>query len=390
MTPLHTLGDDFMTKFKFDPIYNEEFADTIAKAKPLITDTSFCTLLMSDAHIEYSGGLEPERPGIMRQLDAIKALADEIGADAIMLGGDMIHGTNSYEGAMSDLNTYAEVLKDSTVPVLPARGNHDDNGYHNTNRPPEITHYDPHYCPISFIVNQQMWVDTLVDRVCKDKAIHADGDPKSTYYYADFEDKKVRMIFLDAYDSPYVCSDGEHIDTASEGWNHVSDEQIHWLCDVALDLGKDGWNFIVCSHAPLKNFGSYRNHTEIMGIFSAFNNREIYKNDRLGIIKDFTKATSSAPLQLFGHTHLTVTKSCTKEKMQLIGVGSAKISFYDADIPRLLAYGDYDYGEMHPRKAGDYTEANIDVVIMDKGIIHKIRFGAGIDQRFDVADYMNY
>ncbi len=379
-----------MTTFPFDPIYNEEFADTVKKAKPLITDTSFCTLLMSDAHIEYSGGIEPERPGIMRQLDAIKALADEIGADAIMLGGDILHGTNSHEGAMNDLNTYAEALKDAPVPVLPARGNHDDNGYHNSNKPPEIKGYDPHYCPISYIVNQQMWTDTLVDRVCKGKAIHADGDPKSTYYYADFDDKKVRMIFLDAYDAPYISSNGEHIDTASEGFNHVPDHQIKWLCDVALDTSKDGWNFIACSHAPLKNFGTYRNHKEIMEIFSAFNNREIYKNERLGIIKDFTKATASTPLQLFGHTHLTVTKSCKQEKMQLIGVGSAKISFYDQDIPRLLAYGDYDYGEMHPRKAGDFTEANIDVVIMDKGVIHKIRFGAGVDQRFDVADYMNY
>lgn len=379
-----------MTKFKFDPIYNEEFADTVAKAKPLITDTSFCVLLMSDAHIEYSGGLEPERPGIMRQLDAIKALADEIGADAIMLGGDIIHGTNSHEGAMRDLNTYADVLKDAPVPVLPARGNHDDNGYHSAQKPPEITHYDPHYCPISYIVNQQMWVDTLVDRVCKDKAIRDANDPKSTYYYADFPDKKVRMIFLDAYDYPYVASNGFHLDCASEGWNHVPDHQIKWLCDVALDSTKDGWNFIACSHAPFKNFGSFANRDEIIGIFSAFNNREIYKNERLGFIKDWTGATASAPLQLFGHTHLTVTKNCKSEKMQLIGVGSAKISFYDADIPRLLAYGDYDYAEMHPRKAGDFTEANIDVIIMDKGIIHKVRFGAGIDQRFDVADYMNY
>lgn len=379
-----------MTKFPFDPIYNEEFADTIAKAKPLITDTSFCVLLMSDAHIEYSGGLQPERPGIMRQLDAIKALADEIGADAIMLGGDIIHGTNSHEGAMRDLNTYAEVLKDAPVPVLPARGNHDDNGYHSAQKPPEITHYDPHYCPISYIVNQQMWVDTLVDRVCKDKAIHDANDPKSTYYYADFDDKKVRMIFLDAYDYPYVATNGIHIDTASEGWNKVPDHQIKWLCDVALDTTKTGWNFIACSHAPFKNFGSFGNRDEIMGIFSAFNNRQIYKNERLNIVKDFTEATASTPLQLFGHTHLTVTKSCAPEKMQLIGVGSAKVSFYPRPIPELLAHGDYDYGEMHPRKAGDCTEANIDVIIMDKGVINKIRFGAGVDQKFDVTDYMNY
>ncbi len=379
-----------MTKFPFDPIYTEEFEDTVKKAKPFITDTSFCVLFMSDAHIEYSGGLEPERPGIMRQLDAIKALADEIGADAIMLGGDILHGTNSHEGAMKDLNTYAEVLKDAPVPVLPARGNHDDNGYHNTNKPAEIKGYDPHYCPISYIVNQPMWVDTLVDRVCKGKAVHAEGDPRSTYYYADFEDKKVRMIFLDAYDAPYVSSNGVHIDTASEGFNHVPDHQIKWLCDVALDLSKKGWNFIACSHAPLKNFCSYRNHPEIMQIFSAFNNRKVYKNERLGIVKDFTEATSSTPLQLFGHTHLTVTKSCNEEKMQLIGVGSAKVSFYQRSIPDLLGHGDYDFAEMPERVAGNYTEANIDVVIMDKGKITKIRFGAGIDQIFDVTDYMNY
>ena len=379
-----------MAKYEIDPIYNEEFNDTVKKAKSLMTDTAFCALLMSDAHIEYAGGLEPERPGIMRQVGVIQALAKEIGADAIMLGGDILHGTNSHEGAMNDLNLYAEALKDAPVPVLPARGNHDDNGYHSAQKPPEITHYDPHYCPISYIVNQQMWVDTLVDRVCKDKAIHDANDPKSTYYYADFPDKKVRMIFLDAYDYPYVASNGFHLDCASEGWNHVPDHQIKWLCDVALDTTKDGWNFIACSHAPFKNFGSFGNRDEIMGIFSAFNNREIYKNERIGIIKDWTKATASAPLQLFGHTHLTVTKNCALEKMQLIGVGSAKVSFYQKPIPNLLAHGDYDFAEMPERVAGNYTEANIDVIIMDKGKINKIRFGAGIDQTFDVCDYMNY
>lgn len=378
-----------MATAKIDPIYIEEFEDTVKKAKPFITDTSFCVLLMSDTHIEYCGGLVPERPGVMRQVEAIQSLAGEIGADAIMLGGDILHGTNSHEGAMRDLNIYAECFKDSPVPVLPARGNHDDNGYHNTKDRPGDK-YDPHYCPIEYIVNQQMWVDTLVDRVCKGKAVHADGDPKSSYYYADFYDKKVRMIFLDAYDYPYVASDGVHIDTASEGWNKVPDHQIKWLCDVALDTTKIGWNFIACSHAPLKRFGTYQNAEEIMEIFSAFNNRKLYKNERLGIVKDFTEATASTPLQLFGHTHLTVTKSCAPEKMQLIGVGSAKVSFYPQDIPKLLGYGDYDYGEMHPRVAGTYTEANIDVVIMDKGVIHKIRFGAGVDQKFDVSDYMNY
>ena len=378
-----------MATAKIDPIYIEEFEDTVKKAKPLITDTSFCVLLMSDAHIEYCGGLAPERPGVMRQVEAIQALAGEIGADAIMLGGDILHGTNTHEGAMRDLNIYAECFKDAPAPVLPARGNHDDNGYHNTKDRPGDK-YDPHYCPIEYIVNQQMWVDTLVDRVCKGKAIHADGDPKSTYYYADFEDKKVRMIFLDAYDAPYVSSNGVHIDTASEGFNRVPDHQIKWLCDVALDTEKVGWNFIACSHAPLKRFGTYKNVEEVMEIFSAFNNRRLYKNRRLNIVKDFTEATASAPLQLFGHTHLTVTKSCAPEKMQLIGVGSTKVSFYPKSIPDLLAHGDYDYGEMHPRVAGTYTEANIDVIIMDKGVINKIRFGAGVDQKFDVSDYMNY
>ncbi len=378
-----------MAKYEIDPIYNEEFEGTVKKAKPLITDTAFCTLLMSDAHIEYAGGLEPERPGILRQLQAVKALAAEIGADCIMFGGDILHGTNSHEGAMSDLKIYAELMQDSPVPIYTAHGNHDDNGYHNTKDRPGDK-YNPHYCPIEFIVNQQMWTDTLLDPLSKGTVVHAEGDPKSTYYYVDFDDKKVRMIFLDAYDYPYVASNGIHIDTASEGFNHVPDHQIRWLCDVALDESKDGWNFIACSHAPLKNFGTYQNSAEIMGIFSAFNNRVIYKNDRLGIIKDWTKATASAPLQLFGHTHLTVTKNCAPEKMQLIGVGSAKVSFYQKSIHALLNYGDYDFAEMPERVAGNYTEANIDVIIMDKGKINKIRFGAGIDQEFDVKGYMNY
>ena len=35
-----------MATAKIDPIYIEEFEDTVKKAKPLITDTSFCVLLM--------------------------------------------------------------------------------------------------------------------------------------------------------------------------------------------------------------------------------------------------------------------------------------------------------------------------------------------------------
>lgn len=372
-----------------DPIYIDEFNDTVAKAKPFITDTSFSVLFASDAHIEYTGGKKPERPGILRQFNAIKALSRELNVDCIILGGDILHGTNSRENSLKDLALYTEMLKDADAPTYVARGNHDDNGYHNYNNPNK--YYDPHYCPIEYIVNQQMWTDILLDPLSRGNAVHDPERSESTYYYVDIEAKKVRLIFLDAYDYPYTSKDGFYSDYTSECWNKVPDHQIKWLCNTALDTLKANWNYVVCSHAPLKDFGTYQNHNEIMAVFSAFNNRRLYKNDRLGIEKDFSTAASCAPMQLFGHTHLTVTKSCRQEKMQLIGVGSAKVSFYHPKtIPELLYYGDYDFAEMPYREADNCTEANIDVIIMDKGLIHKIRFGAGVDQDFDISGYMQY
>lgn len=80
------------------------------------------------------------------------------------------------------------------------------------------------------------------------------GSKDGMYYYKDFENEKVRVIFLNTLDKPeeWVTIDGKQYEKYPWLPNIVSREQIDWFADVALNLSNKSdrreWAVIVCSH----------------------------------------------------------------------------------------------------------------------------------------------
>ncbi|MBU9724116.1 MULTISPECIES: metallophosphoesterase family protein [Bacillaceae] len=80
------------------------------------------------------------------------------------------------------------------------------------------------------------------------------GDYSKSYYYKDFDTKKMRVIVLNTNDTWFLDEQGrvKYNRTAiSDNAYGFKQEQLSWLADTALDFeGKEGWGVIIVSHAP--------------------------------------------------------------------------------------------------------------------------------------------
>ena len=80
------------------------------------------------------------------------------------------------------------------------------------------------------------------------------GSREGMYYYKDFEDAKIRMVFLNTLDKPeeWVTIEGKEYEKYPWLPNIVSAEQVDWLIDNALNFtdknDRAEWAVIICSH----------------------------------------------------------------------------------------------------------------------------------------------
>ncbi len=379
-------------QFTVYPPYETEYEDTYAKVKALTETGSFTYIMLTDTHIDYvkklaegedwylgkPGDYYVERHLIEREVNHVIELANTTDVDCVILGGDLIHGTYSYESSIADLKYFAKVFTERcNVPVYVNRGNHDTNDYHRL---------VDGKCYVNNIITQSEWVDILVDPLSNKTAVHADHDEKSTYYYADFEDKKTRLIVLDSYNYP-IYSDNEGFSVwRAETWTGIEAEQIHWLINEALDTSKQGWTFLISSHAPIVGTETAKGSDKIRKIIKAFNNRECVTVD--GITVDYTKVTDiSIPLSISGHTHVGSTRLFKEADHIAVNTGSGKISYYPnnnyTDTDTQVNFHDMRY-------EGTATEAKVDIVSYSTdGTVTKISFGSGIDEIYQKEDYCN-
>lgn len=361
------------------PHYVEEYKTVRDNALSVHTEDGFSFALLSDTHIDYKGGAQPERPVIEREIDTILELAKTAKIDCVILGGDLIHGTADQTSSTVDLKYFANAFKDCPVPVLVTRGNHDANDYHG--KP----------CAMFHIITQEMWTDILLDPVSKNLAVHDPNNSKSTYYYVDFPEKKTRVIVLDCYNYPVVSTDGRNCDWTAETWsaNHgIEDTQIDWLAGVAISAELDGWNYVISSHAPLVGSEGFGGRDKVVKVLSHLNNGYTYTLSD-GRVIDYSTYNSYAPLSVNGHTHVNAFMCNDVEKFVQIGVGSGKVSYYESKLDYYANSYTADW-VYHPyRQFGDITEATFDVITLsDSGQANRFAFGAGEDNHFDISSYI--
>lgn len=353
--------------------YRTEVQKTVEKLKQ-ITDIRLSFLHATDMHMDF----QENRDVVMRQIEAMVELTKQTDIDFTILGGDVIHGIYSKEASVDDLRTCVNEFSKTQTPTYVSRGNHDDNAYHND---PWIPPYDNKRVPHKYVIWDYEWTRTILEPLVQGNAIHDVEYPESSYYYVDFPEKKIRTIFLDAYACPDE-KNGELAVWVSEGWDRFSTRQLKWFAEIALDTSKEGWDYILCSHGALIDgfvTGPCSNASVVLDMITAFNQKGTYKNEALDVKVDYTSAMPNVRLHIFGHTHRDGYHYDKAADLLMINTGQCSISECDCSLATV------DYCASPKRERNTITEALFDVIVLcENGTIHRIRFGAGEDQQFEM------
>lgn len=351
--------------------YKEELQRTIEKWRKQ-EDVRLSFLYATDMHIDF----EENRPSVERQMEAMVELAKQTDMDCIILGGDIIHGIHSKESCIAELENFVKVFSKAKIPTYVVRGNHDDNAYH---MDPWIPPYDTKRVPHKYVIWDYEWTRIIQEPLAQKNAVHDEEYPFSSYYYVDFPEKKIRTIFLDAYACPDE-KNGELAVWVSESWDRFSQRQMQWFADTALDVAKDGWEYLLFSHGPLIPgcvVPPCKNASVLCDILAAFQHRTCYVNETIGINADYTKVKSKLHYHIFGHTHTDGYQYDRKTEISMINTGQC--SFGEIDCSRAT----FDSCVSPKRERNTITEALFDMFLLCKdGTLRRIRFGAGEDQKF--------
>jgi|GEM_PF-2105918 len=196
--------------------------------------------------------------------------------DGIVILGDILDGGQqdraTKDGAMKLLSQLADSLSERRAPVFPIRGNHDDNSdYKKTT---------------DYVLSPKEWFGGFQRTFEPENGIvHDSQNTASTYYYRDFVQQKIRCIFLDFCDYPWIITSGNNLKytagNSQVGWGY-GPRQVQWLHSEALDFsGKtdaSDWTTLVLMHRQGNSDASQtiNNGVIVMEILDAFNLKGTY------------------------------------------------------------------------------------------------------------------
>jgi len=209
--------------------------------------------------------LDYERRIMFEQMNE---MAKKLSCDFIMHTGDIINGNTSgtNEPWMNSLREFKSVFEKAECPVVVCRGNHDDNS--------STVHTSAKIISNAFFNNEIVY--TINKR--NDAFVKPDGG--NGYFYLDLTPKKIRVVCINASD----LTDAERIETGGQNWMKISQDQLDWLDDTALNV-EEGWKMICCSHVHALSGpnASLENKDALLAVLDA------HKENILGYF--------------FGHTH---------------------------------------------------------------------------------------
>lgn len=227
---------------------------------------------------------------------AYAKVANDINLDANFNLGDSVL-SNPKNCTASLMNTFRRVPAKDWVYV---EGNHDRNVF----------------APIL----SKVGYNNIVNRhhLLFDKNFHFGNGENSSYYYVDYDNRKIRVIVLDLYD---IGPAHDNVYNDDAGYRQG---QLEWLINTALKV-EDGWQVIVMTHQPPipgmpENNLGYNSDAliKILESFKAGTSVEIKKQDEvfhdgtfdLDLQTNFTKpGTIIAVLSGHAHNDFTITQN---------------------------------------------------------------------------------
>lgn len=273
---------------------------------------SFC--LLTDTHYTENGLWKDTAENITKTLNN-----NEV--DAIVHLGDFTDGTESREVTSQYVSTILSDLKENGVPLYVTAGNHDYNFFRGNS-----------------------------ERFSKKEMLQCLQLEKE-YYYQDFDEYKIRCLFLYSYDADTPIRYG------------FPDEEISWV-EKSLNEAPQGYKILVFSHAAPLYFLDYWS-------------RIIWNGEKLvGILEDYN-ARSDRQILAYIHGHTHAEYIYRGSSFPIISIGCNKCEQLLDKIPA----GSYAY----ERDAGTETQDLWDILQIDSENerLHFIRFGAGKDRIVD-------
>ncbi len=294
--------------------------------------------------------------------------------DAVIHTGDIITpwGIKKTEAA-KQANIFFDIVKDCKSPFVFSKGNHDLNDWRNY--PSEV-------------FTDTDWGNMFLDYAEEKYGIIRQtkkSSEKSTWHYLDLDEHKIRIISVDAQDTDKTTVDDEGFVKYYGGKSfYISEEQIRWIIDVALNFDEKeekDWGVILAFHQIPADKPEYQNSvTELIRICAAFNTQSVYTNKFVcdtnsffnwDVTADFTRYSVCDKKPhiicfLIGHDH--VDKAEVRDGINLIWTanGSATTDYSDARLARVL---------------GTSTQNCFDILNIDtrKRKIRMFRYGAGVN-----------
>lgn len=164
--------------------------------------------------------------------------------DLAVHGGDLNYDYLPFNKFLENLTLVARDFRKAKCPVMIVQGNHDTGDKHA---------FDTGIS-VEKVISPKEWGKLM--SIDNDKRVY--GDESRSYYYKDFESKKIRVIVLNTHDAWVLDSNGKPKYNRSENSSGypatyaIKQQQLTWFANTALNFtGKDGYGVIVISHAGL-------------------------------------------------------------------------------------------------------------------------------------------
>lgn len=212
-----------------------------------------------------------------------------------------------------------------------------------------------------------------------------DGD--NPYFYVDFENPKVRLIFL-------ALPQRVTIGTTEYNYWGLYTHQLKWFGQVALNVD-DGRDVIICSHIGTQSSDFRKNKEQAIGIVNAFNSRgtfDVYYENTSNLLytADYTNYTKSKiVVWLCGHEHYdwNVPESISGLTFPLVTFTCSRC--FNGSVP---ASATQNGANAPQRTDGTASQDAWTVFIYNKDDkkLSFIRFGAGEDFEIDLTTYTSF
>lgn len=233
---------------------------------------------MTDSHIDLGPAPVESRRNVKDAIDFCNLSPVPIAA--ILQGGDLVTQIKATKKEhIKQLNDYFDMGWKARMPLLFTKGNHDLNAI---NVSPDQ------------LMKDQDWGEVWYDRAEKKYGIvrqAKSNGQKSSYYYYDLKEWKVRIISVDCFDVDYSKTDKQgNILYWGGTSNYIGNKQFNWIADSALnfdDKDENDWGVIVFMHfyRPSDKDGTSIEpkfesiYKRLNSMLLAFNNQQSYTEE---------------------------------------------------------------------------------------------------------------